>query len=174
MGELHSLSKSLVVLFSYHHHNTEKIAKVFAEVLQGQIKSALDTDPAEIDQYDLIGFGSGIYGESFHKAMLDLADKLPKVSGKNAFLFSTDGAPRGLLNDDHPMAIEQVRKNHRKIKEKLLSKGFMIVGEFNCGGWNTNSVLKLFGGLNKGRPNAEDLKKAEIFAQNLKQKFQSH
>jgi hypothetical protein len=32
----------------------------------------------------------------------------------------------------------------------------------------TNSFLKLFGGLNKGRPNAEDLKHAEEFAQNLK------
>jgi hypothetical protein len=32
-----------------------------------------------------------------------------------------------------------------------------------------NSFLKLLGGLNKGRPNAEDLKHAEEFAQNLKQ-----
>jgi hypothetical protein len=28
--------------------------------------------------------------------------------------------------------------------------------------------MKYFGGMNKGRPNAEDLKNAEIFAQNLK------
>jgi flavodoxin len=48
----------------------------------------------------------------------------------------------------------------------------MIVDEFNCAGFNTNSVLKLFGGMNKGRPNAEDLKDAEEFAQNLKQNLQ--
>jgi flavodoxin len=36
-------------------------------------------------------------------------------------------------------------------------------------GFNTNSFLKLFGGINKGRPNAEDLKRAEEFAQKLKQ-----
>jgi hypothetical protein len=29
--------------------------------------------------------------------------------------------------------------------------------------------MKYFGGMNKGRPNAEDLKHAEEFAQNLKQ-----
>jgi hypothetical protein len=29
--------------------------------------------------------------------------------------------------------------------------------------------MKLFGGMNKGRPNTEDLQHAETFAQNLKQ-----
>jgi hypothetical protein len=32
--------------------------------------------------------------------------------------------------------------------------------------------MKWFGGMNKGRPNAEDLKNAEIFAKNLKQYIQ--
>jgi flavodoxin len=45
----------------------------------------------------------------------------------------------------------------------------MIIDEFSCAGFNTNSFLKLFGGLNKGRPNAEDLKHAEVFAENLKE-----
>ena len=45
----------------------------------------------------------------------------------------------------------------------------MIVDEFTCTGFNTNSFLKLFGGINKGRPNADDLKHAEEFAQKLKQ-----
>jgi hypothetical protein len=56
----------------------------------------------------------------------------------------------------------------------------MIVDEFNCAGFNTNvggnialyflsSIINKFGGMNKGRPNAEDLKYAEEFAQNLKQ-----
>jgi len=55
------------------------------------------------------------------------------------------------------------------LREKLQSKGYMIVDEFSCKGFNTNSFLKLFGGMNKGRPNALDLKHAEEFAQNLKQ-----
>jgi hypothetical protein len=45
----------------------------------------------------------------------------------------------------------------------------MIVDEFICAGVNTNIFLRLFGGTNKGRPNAEDLKHAEEFAQNLSQ-----
>ena len=43
----------------------------------------------------------------------------------------------------------------------------MIVDEFTCAGFNTNSFIKLVGGMNKGRPNAQDLKNAEEFAQNL-------
>jgi len=37
--------KSLLVLYSYHHNNTEKIANVFAKVLDAQIKS-----PQQINQ----------------------------------------------------------------------------------------------------------------------------
>ena len=65
-----------------------------------------------------------------------------------------------------------VAKNHSSLREKLQSKGYMIVDEFSCAGFNTNSFNKLFGGINKGRPNAEDLKRAEEFAQNLKQSLQ--
>jgi hypothetical protein len=54
------------------------------------------------------------------------------------------------------------------LREKLQSKGYTIVDEFICPGHNTNKFLKAFGGTNKGRPNAEDLKHAEEFAQKLK------
>ena len=37
-------------------------------------------------------------------------------------------------------------------------------------GFNTNLFLHLFGGLNKGRPNADDLDQARSFALTLKQK----
>jgi hypothetical protein len=60
---------------------------------------------------------------------------------------------------------------HTSLREKLLSKGYIIVDEFNCAGFNTNSFLKFIGGMNKGRPNAKDLKHAEEFAQNLKQNW---
>jgi flavodoxin len=65
----------------------------------------------------------------------------------------------------------KVAKDHLLLREKLQRKGYMIVDEFSCKGFNTNSFMKYFGGMNKGRPNAEDLKHAEEFAQNLKQKF---
>ena len=158
--------KSLLVLFSYHHNNTEKVANVFATVLAAQIQAPQQINPEDLQKYSLIGFGSGIYGYKHHKTLLDLADKLPQVTNRNAFIFSTSGVTRKFAID------KSIDDPHSPLREKLQSKGYMIVDEFNCAGFNTNSFLKLVGGLNKGRPNAEDLKHAEEFAQNLKQNLQ--
>ena len=154
--------KSLLVLCSVHHKNTEKIARVFARVLDAPIRTPRQIDPDELQEYSLIGFGSGIYGGKHHRALLDLADKLPRVTNGKAFIFSTCGVPAIGMTE------EVVAENHSLLREKLQSKGYTIVDEFGCVGFNTNSFLKLFGGINKGRPNAEDLKHAEEFAQNLK------
>ena len=166
--------KSLLVLFSYHHKNTEKIAKVFAKVLDAQIKTPRQINLEELQEYSLIGFGSGIYDTKHHKTLLDLADKLPKVTNRKAFIFSTSGWTR------------YTAENHSPLREKLQSKGYMIVDEFSCKGFDTygghkeanlieklmGRINKLYGGINKGRPNEEDLKHAEEFAQNLKQNLQ--
>lgn len=150
--------RSMLVVFSYHHNNTQKVAKVFADVIDAQIRTPQETGPEELQQYDLIGFGSGIYDGKHHKDLLDLADRLPSVIGKKVFLFSTSYDTR----------IDLI---HSSLRIRLESKGYSIIDEFNCGGFNTNSFLKYFGGLNKGRPNAEDLRRAEAFAQGLKQKM---
>jgi flavodoxin len=150
--------KSLLVLCSYHHKNTEKIARVFARVLDARIRTPRQIDPDELQEYSLIGFGSGIYGGKHHRALLDFADRLPRVTNRKAFIFSTSGMT----------GEAKVAKDHSALREKLQFKGYAIVDEFNCAGFNTNSFLQLLGGMNKGRPNAEDLKHAEEFAQNLK------
>ena len=149
---------SLVIVYSYHHHNTEKIADAMAKVLDAQIKKPQDINPEELQEYDLVGFGSGIYGEKHHESLLDLADTLPKVTNKKAFIFSTSAI----------MGKNKVAKDHLMLREKLQSKGYIVVDEFACKGFNTNSFMKFLGGMNKGRPNAEDLKHAEEFAHNLK------
>ncbi len=154
--------KSLLVLFSYHHNNTEKIANVFAKILDAQIKTPQEINTEELQEYNLIGLGSGIYSAKHHKFLLDLADKLPQVTNKKAFIFSTSAMT----------GEKKVAKDHSLLREKLQSKGYIIVDEFACKGFNTNSFMKYFGGMNKGRPNAEDLKHAEEFAQNMTQNLQ--
>jgi len=150
--------KSLLVVFSYHHNNTEKIANVFARVLDAQIKTPQQINPEELQEYGLIGFGSGIYDGKHHEVLLDLANRLPQVTNRKAFIFSTSA----MIEKD------KVAEDHLLLREKLRSKGYLIADEFSCKGYNTNSFLKYFGGMNRGRPNAEDLKHAEEFAQNLK------
>lgn len=151
--------KNLIVVYSYHHQNTQKIAETFAKILEAQIKTPQQTSPAELQTYDLVGFGAGIDSGKHYKQLLDFADQLPNAEGKKAFIFSTSG----VSNPKYKAKI------HSTLREKLQTKGYSIVDEFNCHGFNTNSVLKVFGGMNKGRPNEKDLKSAEVFAQNLKQ-----
>lgn len=140
--------------------NTEKIAKVFTRVLDAQIKTPGQVNPKELGEYDLVSFGSGIYGEKHHELLLGLADKLLKVSNKKAFIFSTSAI----------MGKDKVAQDHKILREKLQSKGYIIVDEFACKGFNTNSFLKHFGGMNKGRPNVQDLENAKEFAEKLKNK----
>ena len=131
--------KTLLIVYSFHHHNTEKIAQAFADVLGAKIKTPQHTAPEALPAYDIVGFGSGIYSDQHHPSLLDLADNLLQITDKA----------------------------YAPLREKLQAKGYMIAGEFMCPGWNTNKFLKLFGGINKGRSNAEDLQRARAFAQEL-------
>lgn len=151
------VTRCLVIVHSYHHCNTAKIAKKFAEVLHAQVKTPEEIILAELQDYDLIGFGAGIDGGKHYKPLLDLADRLQEVHNKTGFIFSTSAI----------QGEAKVAKDHSLLRQKLQSKGYTIVGEFSCKGFNTNSFLKYLGGMNKGKPDSEDLKHAEEFALSL-------
>jgi flavodoxin len=159
--------KSIVVVSSYHHKNTEKVAERIVGILDAIVKPPELIEAGSLVAYDLIGFGSGIYDGKHHKRLLALADQLPPANGTKAFLFSTDGMPRAVVKDE-AMLHNKMFKDHEVLREKLLVKGYDVVGEFGCAGFNTNSFLKLFGGINKGRPDDRDLAQAAEFALRLK------
>lgn len=156
--------KSLVIVFSYHHGNTEKIACAMADVLGAPMKTPQQVTPEEIGEYDLVGFGSGIYSATFDPSVLAIADRLPQSPGKRSFLFSTYGAPGFIANR------EFIANNHAEMRKRLQARGYAVIGDFGCAGWNTNSFLKYFGGLNRGRPDANDLVNAEAFALEMMEK----
>jgi len=157
-------AKCLVIVYSYHHNNTAKIAHVFSEALNAEVKTPSQIVPGELREYDLIGFGAGIDSGRHYKPLLDLVDRLPNVNEKAGFIFSTSAI----------QGEAKVKKDHSLLRQKMESKGYTIVGEFSCKGFNTNSFLKYFGGMNKERPNSEDLKNAENFALNLVNRINSH
>jgi len=149
--------KTLIVYASVHHQNTEKVAKVMAEELGADLVPIGEAQPETLTAYDLIGFGSGIYGRKFHKTLRQFVEELPTVTGKQAFIFSTRGGAEG--------------HGHAALKDILVKRGFSITGDFSCKGWDTVGPLKLFGGINKGRPNEDDLEGARAFARGLKEKY---
>jgi flavodoxin len=150
--------KALLIYVSVHHGNTEKVARSMANILDADLVQAKQADAAKLDQYDLIGFGSGVYFGRHHASLLDFVDRLPTVRDKKAFIFSTSGLRK----------IPFLHDFDRSLKERLRRKGFDVIGEFSCRGFDTSRAAMILGGINRGRPNARDLQQADDFAGRLK------
>jgi flavodoxin len=148
--------RALVVFKSYHHGNTRKVAAAIAQTLNAKQLALEGANPASLDGFDLVGFGSGIYAFSFHKDFFAFVKSLPKQGGKKAFVFSTSGSGKTSQNKG---AIEALR-----------AKGFDVIGDFSCMGFDTWGPFGLVGGMAKGHPDKNDLENAKKFAESLKDK----
>lgn len=149
--------ETAIIYKSIHHGNTKKIAETIAGSLNADIFDLKEVKEDIIKDYDLIGFGSGIYFSKPHKNLMKFIDSLSDEKNKKAFVFSTSGKEKSEFND--------------LLKNELSKKGFEILGEFNCKGFDTWGPLKLIGGLNKGKPDEEDLINAKKFAESLKEEI---
>ncbi len=139
----------LIVFKSYHRKNTEKVARAMAEEMGATMVNVEDVRIEDLADYDLIGFGSGIYGGKPHKSLFSLVEKMTPTT-KKAFIFSTSGEPKG--------------EYHQLLREHLLAKGFQIVGEFQCPG---QGGFLGFTFSNRGHPDEKDLQDARAFAKSL-------
>ena len=151
--------KIIIIVYSYHHGNTKKIADTIGKMLETEIKTINEITPSEAAAYEVIGLGAGIDSGRHYNPLLEFAKALPNANGQKTFIFSTAGVA-GKERKKH--------SDHKALRVILQSKGYEILDEFACKGFNTNSILKYFGGMNKGRPNTEDLNNAVVFAENLK------
>lgn len=145
--------KRLIIYESVHHKNTEKIAKAMAEVLKAELKKPQDVNIDSLKDYDLIGFGSGIYYGKFHKNVLELISKIKTENHQKVFVFSTSGLGKEQYNDP--------------VKKEFMEKDFEVIGSFASKGFDTYGPLKVVGGMAKGRPNEEDISMAREFAMKL-------
>lgn len=148
----------LIIYKSIHKGNTLKIADALGDVLGAKILDVKDVLQEDIDSSELIGFGSGIYIGKFHKNLIELIAGISEKKGKKSFIFSTSGMKRNTL----------VNMAHNHIKILLQKKGFEVIGDFNCLGYDTYGPLKYINGINKGRPNKNDVESAKKFAQQMK------
>lgn len=150
--------KSLIIYCSNYKNNTEKIAQIFANKIDSELMNIRDVSDIDIENYDLIGLGSGVYNESLSPKLLKLVDKL-KLKDKNVFVFSTSGAGMGYYNN--------------KLIKLLVSKGAVNKGSFSCKGsfvareFTNNKIFDIIGRLSQGHPNDKDFKKAEKFIERV-------
>jgi len=149
--------KILIIYISTKTKNTEKVVNVFLK------NKKVDTLPINkitqktIDQYDIIGFGSGIFYSKHHKLLLSFIEKLEKQKNKKTFIFSTSGMP----------FIKIIYDCHKDLRKKLKRKNFRIISELNIRAFDNWKPLQIIGGLNKNRPNKKDLYKAKEFIEKI-------
>ncbi len=115
-----------------------------------------EIEPGQVGGYDLVGFGSGIYGGSFDPELRRFVASLPPVHDKPAFVFATSGFGRVVELPIRPTLAKLVR-----------AAGYHVLGSFSCPGLDTWLPLRIVGGINKGRPNDDDLARARQFARHV-------
>jgi flavodoxin len=148
--------KSLIVCVSKSHGNTRRVADRMAEAFDAEVVEPESAHPGKFGEYDLVGFGSGIYYMTFDARLRDLIGRLPHVDGVRAFTFFTSGA-REIPFLDYT----------KPLRKALSAKGFEVLDSFSCRGFDTVGPFGFIGGINRGRPDDRDLDRAAAFAERL-------
>lgn len=145
-----------IVVTSTHHGNTRKVAEAIATVMRAELLTPEQATGDRLSEYDLVGFGSGIYFGR-HDPLLRRLVKSSTQLPPSAFVFSTAGLP--WLS----------RLFHWPLRHALEKRGCRVIGEFSCRGWDTVGPLFLMGGINRRHPDDRDLQRATEFANRLAQ-----
>jgi flavodoxin len=144
--------KVLIVYYSAYRKNTEKIAECMREQFAGEMVQTKDYNENDIDKYDIVGFGSGVYNQKIHPSILNAIEK-SNLQNKNTFVFSTSAVG--------------IKKYNNDAKKLLLSKEANVVGSFACRGFFTTKFLNFLGGTAKGHPNNGDFQNAKEFTESI-------
>jgi flavodoxin len=148
--------RTSIVYFSQHHGNTRKIAEAMASAIGADLFTTESVAEQNFGDFDLIGFGSGIYFGRHHAALFELVEKIPALP-PHCFVFSTAGL--AWLNPVWHMSFVRL----------LRKRGTTVVGSFCCPGWDTVGPLRLIGGIHRNRPNTNDVRRAAQFARELQE-----
>lgn len=88
--------KTAVVYYSKHHGNTKKLLDAIKSASSDEITlfDVTKTPPENLEEYDLIGFASGIYYSKFQKNVLEFAPETIRPVGKRCFSSTPAGSRR--------------------------------------------------------------------------------
>ena len=146
--------KSIIIYCSDYKNNTEKVARIFSEKMDSELVNIRNITDVDIENYNLIGFGSGVYKENLSPKLFRLIEKLD-LRDKNVFVFSTSGFGMRFYNN--------------KLIKFVMAKGAVNIGSFACKGsfvareFSTNKLFEFLGRLSEGHPNEKDFKNAQRF-----------
>ncbi len=144
--------KTAICYYSRHHGNTKKVLEAMAEGNEIDLIDVTARSAVHLEEYDMIGFASGIYGFEFHKSVVNFARQyLPRK--KKVFFVYTYGLNKGTGAG----AVVRVAQE----------KEAVILGKYGCRGYDTFGPFKMMGGIAKGHPNEKELQKAREFYQHI-------
>jgi len=141
--------KVAIAYNSQHHGNTKKLLDAIKEWGDSikypediKLINVVECKEADLSEYDIIGFASGVYFGKFSDAVIKFAKKnLP--SQKRVFLINTYG----------------VKGNYTKEMERIFAeKSCRLLGIYGCRGFDTYGPFKIIGGIAKGHPDENDVK----------------
>ena len=135
-----------------------KIAEAMAEAAPITITDVENADKYNVRDYDIVGFGSGIYAGKFSGRIVKLIDKYLEDL-KNVFLFSTSGTGKSKYNDSLVAYLNENCKN--------------VLGSFACKGLCKWFIFALVGGIGKGHPDTDDFDAAQKFIEQVLEKYKS-
>ena len=142
------MKKTVIIYASTHHGNTRKLIEVISEKYQIDIIDAIEQKFANLSEYDLIGFASGIdFGKFYDAVEQFLKDNLPE--NKAVFFMYT------CARDDKDFTYT--------MRTEALKRHALLLGEYGCRGYNTYGAWKVIGGMNKHHPTKKELDGAVQF-----------
>ena len=146
--------KTAICYYSRHHGNTLRVIQAMAEEGDADLIDVTARQAVHLEDYDCIGFASGVYFGKFHAGVIQFARQyLPQ--GRPVFFVCTYGAAKGT----GPKVLSAV----------AAEKGCPVLGTFGCRGYDTFGPWKLVGGIAKGHPNSRDLENARRFYRRIRQ-----
>ena len=148
------MEKAVIIYASTHHGSTRKLVEAIANQYGIDQIDATKQQYADLSQYDLIGFASGIdFGKFYDCVEQFLENKL--LEKKQVFFLYTCARVSNRFTET--------------IKSAARKKGAVILGEYGCRGFNTYGPWKMIGGMNKGHPTQEEITEAVRFFESILQ-----
>ena len=146
------MMKTAICYYSRHHGNTRSVLEAMAQEGETALIDVTARQSVRLEEYDCVGFASGIYGFEMHKAVVEYARQY-RPQGKPVFFVYTYGGAKGT--------------GAKALAELAREKDCPVLGEFSCKGYDTFGPFKLVGGIAKGHPDGRDLENARQFYRNI-------
>ncbi|MDO5096610.1 MAG: flavodoxin domain-containing protein [Peptostreptococcaceae bacterium] len=150
------MAKLAIVYASVHHKNTEKLLQGIQAECPIDLFDLTKEQELDLSSYDAVGYASGIFALKMHSLIYKILDE-NKTLPKKAIAICTSGVGKG--------------KSAAKFAKYLQEKGFEVVGEFECKGFDTFGPFKLIGGINRKHPDEKDIANGIAFLKETAKKL---